>query len=224
MARTMKQRLEYIDAARGLAIFAVVYSHICLFCLPGYDSSMIVDFLRSYFLNAFFFISGYMAWKPIEKFENNVLRLCRKSIVHLLIPTMVVGTFYALIYHIPILTFCFNGAKFGYWFTFALFEIFIIYYLVSALSAFLKSPIFRVTTIIIISIVFYCLNKYFTLDSSIYNLFCFDSICYYFLFFGLGIIAHEYKALIRKYLRGGGIDYYGRMLSIESVNHNTLTD
>ncbi len=61
----MKQRLEYIDACRGLAIFTVVYSHICLFCLPGYDASAVIDFLRIYFLNAFFFISSFVAFRPV---------------------------------------------------------------------------------------------------------------------------------------------------------------
>lgn len=59
----MKERLLYIDVLRGIAILTVVYSHILLFCVGYSETSFMTDLLRKYFLNAFFFLSGFMAYK-----------------------------------------------------------------------------------------------------------------------------------------------------------------
>lgn len=108
----MKQRLQYLDAARGLAIFTVVYSHICLFCLPEYDSSAVISFLRSYFLNAFFFIAGFVAYKTPETLSTSLGSLFFKKVKQLLIPTIVVGTIYAIANDITIVRFYTDEAKY----------------------------------------------------------------------------------------------------------------
>ena len=59
----MKERLLYIDVLRGIAILTVVYSHILLFCVGYSETSFVTDLLRKYFLNGFFFLSGFMAYK-----------------------------------------------------------------------------------------------------------------------------------------------------------------
>lgn len=56
----MSVRLDYIDASRGLAIFTVVYSHICLFCLPAYEPSVILDFYGHIFLMRSFLSRGLL--------------------------------------------------------------------------------------------------------------------------------------------------------------------
>lgn len=61
----MKERLLYIDVLRGIAILTVVYSHILLFCVGYSETSFMTDLLRKYFLNAFFFLSGFMAYKNL---------------------------------------------------------------------------------------------------------------------------------------------------------------
>ena len=73
----MKERLLYIDVLRGIAILTVVYSHILLFCVGYSETSFMTDLLRKYFLNAFFFLSGFMAYKKSRSEERRVGKECR---------------------------------------------------------------------------------------------------------------------------------------------------
>lgn len=206
MVQIMKQRLQYLDAARGLAIFTVVYSHICLFCLPNYDSSAVIDFLRSYFLNAFFFISGFVAYKTPKALTASLVSLFFKKFWQLLIPTIIVGTAYALSQHIEIVRFYSDAAKYGYWFTIVLFEMYTIYYIILGITSAISYKYIQSILLIFIAIVFYLLHKNVLPTTPIQNAFCLGSLSYYMPFFCLGILCNIYKTLIsRKIEMGGGI-------------------
>ena len=117
-----KQRIEYIDAMRGFTMILVVYSHICHFCfgdsLLGFNA---VFFL--FRLPSFFFISGWlfetMARKPFWK-------VARRKMMVQLVPTFI---FLFLLAPPPEFFHQLGALKGGYWFTFVLFEFFILYML-----------------------------------------------------------------------------------------------
>lgn len=121
------KRIEYIDAMRGFTMLLVVYSHIMWFCLG--DRSM--GFNNVFFLfrlPCFFFISGWLFYKPYS--TSDVMPVVRKKFRIQIIPTII----FLLLLAPPPLFFSKLGAlKGGYWFTFALFEFFVIY-LCSALT------------------------------------------------------------------------------------------
>lgn len=117
-----KGRIEYIDAMRGLTMILVVYSHICLFCLDdvllGFNSTFIL-----FRLPCFFFISGWL-FEPVSR--RPFLQIAHKKFKVQIVPTFI----FLLLYAPPPEFFHQLGtAKGGYWFTFALFEYFIIYML-----------------------------------------------------------------------------------------------
>lgn len=202
----MKRRLQYLDAARGLAIFTVVYSHICLFCLPSYDSSAVIDFLRSYFLNAFFFISGFVAYKTTDSLTDSLVSLFTKKAWQLLLPTIIVGTVYALSHHIEILRFYTDAAKYGYWFTIVLFEMYAIYFIILGITSIISYRYFQAILLTFIAIVFYWLHKNVIANTQIQNVLCLGSLSYYMPFFCLGILCNMFKPLISKVKEvGGGI-------------------
>lgn len=206
MVWLMKKRLEYIDASRGLAIFTVVYSHICLFCLPGYESSAVLEFLRSYFLNAFFFISGFVAFKqafhPCKYYLDQLLN----KVGLLLIPTVTVGVVYAISHNIPIILLLFDPAKYGYWFTFVLFEMFAIYYVVSIAFRLINKLRAVSMLMLLLAVGLYYAKKCGLYNVDISNLFCLDNLSYYFVYYSLGLFAKEYKALVTSVLyKWGGI-------------------
>ena len=116
------QRIEYIDAMRGFTMILVVFSHICHFCLG--DSTM--GFNRIFFLfrlPCFFFISGWL-FEPVASrpFLPNVQHKFMVQIV----PTFI---FLLLLAPPPEFFHQLGTLKGGYWFTFALFEFFVIYML-----------------------------------------------------------------------------------------------
>ncbi len=198
MVQSSIKRLEYIDAARGLAIFTVVYSHICLFCVPEYHSaSALIDFLRIYFLNGFFFISGLLANNTVCS-TSNVRSLLWKRTYQLLIPAVIVGLTYAYAHNISTLSFFFNEAKYGYWFTISLFEMYVIYYMYSLLFNRIISK--KVSTVIFVLI---CFSLYFAFKSkpapqTINGLLGWKDTMFYIPFFSIGLLFSQYKYLIHK--------------------------
>lgn len=118
----MNKRIGYIDAMRGFTMILVVYSHICHFCLG--DS--LLGFNATFFLfrlPCFFFISGWL-------FESVSLRsfgqIARKKFMVQIVPTVI---FLLLLAPPPEFFHQLGTLKGGYWFTFTLFEFFLIYML-----------------------------------------------------------------------------------------------
>lgn len=118
-----KQRIEYIDAMRGLTMILVVFSHICNYCLGdkwmGYN-----DVFFLFRLPCFFFISGWLFAQPDRQWNSVSIRA---TVLHKfrvqIIPTFI----FLLLLAPPPLFFTKMGAvKGGYWFTFALFEFFLL--------------------------------------------------------------------------------------------------
>ena len=117
-----KARIEYIDAMRGFTMILVVYSHVCMFCFGDYFMAFnkVLFLLR---LPCFFFISGWLFYKIGRIWDMTTARqVISKKFMVQIIPTVI---FLAL--HERTQFFHQLGAfKGGYWFTFALFEYFIL--------------------------------------------------------------------------------------------------
>ena len=122
-----KQRIEYIDAMRGFTMILVVYSHICHFCLG--DS--LLGFNGTFFLfrlPCFFMLSGWL-FEPVAQrsFWNNT----RHKFMVQIVPTFI---FLLLLAPPPEFFLQLGALKGGYWFTFVLFEFFILYMLIVRLG------------------------------------------------------------------------------------------
>ena len=118
-----KQRIAYIDAMRGFTMILVVYSHVCNYCLGdkwmGWN-----DVFFLFRLPCFFFISGWL----FEQVGRQWNRVTITSIIqHKFMVQIVPTVIFLLLLAPPPLFFSKLGAtKGGYWFTFALFEFFLI--------------------------------------------------------------------------------------------------
>lgn len=118
-----KNRLQYMDVARGLAMFVVVYSHIQLFCLPGYSGSAFIDFMRLYYLSGFFFIAGFFVQERLAYGSFvDVRKYIVKKFWQLLLPTIICMAVFLNTADVTFMTAISDEAKWGYWFTFVLFE------------------------------------------------------------------------------------------------------
>ena len=117
-----RQRIAYIDAMRGFTMILVVYSHICHFCLG--DS--LLGFNATFFLfrlPCFFLISGWL-FEPVSR--QPFRQIARKKFMVQIVPTFI---FLLLLAPPPEFFHQLGALKGGYWFTFVLFEFFLIYML-----------------------------------------------------------------------------------------------
>ena len=118
-----RQRIEYIDAMRGFTMILVVYSHICHFCLG--DS--LLGFNETFFLfrlPCFFMLSGWL-FEPVA--QRSFMANVRHKFMVQIIPTFI---FLLLLAPPPEFFHQLGALKGGYWFTFVLFEFFVLYMLI----------------------------------------------------------------------------------------------
>ena len=180
-----KQRIEYIDAMRGFTMILVLFSHVCSMCFG--DKSMGYNEVFFLFrLPCFFFISGWL-FDPLKGTMSSVAK--HKFMVQI-VPTVI----FLLLLAPPPLFFSKLGAtKGGYWFTFVLFE----FFMISMLSErFCKKWGLWIAIILSVSSYFYdaYYNRYFSHFGWITDIVGFLSFktWRFYLFFYLGILIKRY--------------------------------
>ncbi len=88
----MNNRLEYIDILRGFAIITVVMGHIIQYNIHGIAASACFDFIYSFHMGFFFFISGCTASLSADKnVWDNFYSFLYKKCCQLLVPFIVWG-------------------------------------------------------------------------------------------------------------------------------------
>ena len=126
---TMNKRLEYFDAMKGFGILSVIYVHLFTMGMrDGEYTSSITPFIQLYFMPLFFFVSGYFSAKigniqKVAELKPIVLKKTR----NLLVPTIVMFTLCVLYFRMNYVDCIIDSFKGGYWFTYVLFCISILY-------------------------------------------------------------------------------------------------
>lgn len=134
-----KERIQYIDALRGFTMILVVFGHVEVFSFfnNGYES-LLGKFFQIFRMPLFFFISGYLTYRDNDFFSfKHTIDCLKKKLFVQLVPTIIVGTLYTIYINQSFSNFLSSPYKHGYWFTIALLEMFIVYYLVRYISALL---------------------------------------------------------------------------------------
>lgn len=124
------KRIEYIDAMRGFTMLLVVYSHISYFCL-GMNVSNVFSyntFFTQFRMPLFFFVSGFVFFKSTRfwNFES-IYSFIRKKVWVQIVSPLIFLALCCFVRHSDILTALTSEFKGGYWFTFMLFEFFVLY-------------------------------------------------------------------------------------------------
>ena len=123
-------RLKYIDIAKGFAIICVVGGHVLIYDFYGFaeawSESPLVQFIYSFHMPLFFFLSGLVALPPgsVKDIPKDIWKRFRT----LLMPMLVVGGIYSLTIEHD-LSFLTDGMKYGYWYFLTLFCCYLLNYL-----------------------------------------------------------------------------------------------
>ena len=197
----MKERLLYIDALRGFAIFLVVLGHILIF--NGYEKSIITTTIYSFHMPLFMFISGYVArfsYKEVKKsseFFRSILHKFNTVLLPYLIWCILVRP---LFFQSPI-DYINRIKESGlntlllseYWFLPCLFTLsvcFLLYMLIT-LKIWEGKFISRLVVLCLLVTIVFLLNK-------AINISLFTKCLQYIPFYFLGVLAIEYKCFSEK--------------------------
>lgn len=120
----MSKRLEYIDALRGLAILLVVFMHVPQYGFGQSGGGYYIEMATLLAVPLFFFISGLFAQSSVTPIIS--IKKIGKRIHSILLPTFLIGGFYVLLNHMPVMDMLQDKFKAGYWFTITLFEYLVI--------------------------------------------------------------------------------------------------
>ena len=195
----ISKRIEYIDALRGFTMLLVVFAHIEAYSFFGMQHTTIVGSVFQLFrMPLFFFISGYIAYKDTVLNKEWLIKKLRVQ----LIPATIFGLLYC---HFHFSGFIADTSKAGYWFTYVLLEMFLIYYLLSYVAYKIKgasSKIFCMSAIVF-AVILYVLRLPFKNIPLLNEIGCIISAHYlftYFHFFVCGLLASKYKCFFEKIL------------------------
>lgn len=132
MEPNTNNRIEYIDALRGITMILVVYHHITFWSLDNVNMAYNEIFVR-FRMPTFFFISGWLFYK-VDRIWNKdtVCSILRKKFMVQIIPFLFFMLLFMYLFNGPEYKTSFES-KYGYWFTLSLFEFFAIYIGIEAL-------------------------------------------------------------------------------------------
>ena len=164
MEQNKPNRIGYIDALRGMAMILVVYFHIAAYGFGSYEIGY-NDIIERFRMPTFFFISGWLFYKAGRIWDRKTITgMIRKKFMVQIIPTTFFLLLYLTMFNLLDIN-SFGSDKKGYWFTFVLFEYFVIYILAEALlnrrdSAIGEMRVFVIMLLLSITAFYYA--KYYT--------------------------------------------------------------
>lgn len=195
-----KSRIAYLDAIKCLGILLVIQGHVELMGLGlniTYDEAS--SLLRySFNMPIFFFVSGFLAHKDNELGCFDVLKL-KNKFLYLVLPALLIAAYYKLYTHENIIDIFTKGLGM-YWFTFTLFEVFVLFYFAVMIS---RS---KLMLIIILSLLSVAGVGYLSFFSNYEIAFLdFNHLAKYFQYFTVGVIAKMYASTYDRVMRSESI-------------------
>lgn len=214
-------RLHYLDALRGGGILTVIYHHFIVMGMrdSGYTSH-VSNFIITFFMPLFFFISGYFGMRLLStQTASQVWSKIRSNIENLLIPTIVVFMLCMVWFNLDPIKWLFASYKSGYWFTWALFFICSLFALISYITNKINSRR-TIWVHIFLSLAMFLLSKKINESIPVVGMLSLDLICEYYLFYSYGAFFHTYEDKILNLI---GNKYISALLFIAFVTPGFFT-
>lgn len=194
-----RNRIRYMDALRGLSMILVVLAHVFLSMSDRHwDGSPVAAILMSFRMPLFFFVSGFFAYKAVDRWTKSVTTdiIIRKLRAQILCATI----FYMLYQYVHQAdVFFFIGNGYGYfWFTIALFQMFLFYVLLNLLSR-----LFHINLVdigLIAGILVSCFTGIVPITGDVGVTLSWHQVLVYFQFFAAGIFTKRYWSYFEQIL------------------------
>ncbi len=192
----MKQRIEWVDILKGIAIFLVVFGHVEVYSENHLDG-FFYRLQDVFCMPLFFFLSGLFA-KPQDDVKDSILCI-KKKFLQLMIPFIVCGSFYLFIMSNKpwwaLFWYPHGQGHSGYWFLLVLFELYLLFTLCQIitrkLTRDLSGKTFFVVTLIIelvFSVIYILSQKGIFIKEPWYTAVSFGRLYYNFPFFIAGYL------------------------------------
>ena len=194
----MTQRLQYLDSTKGFAIFLMVLAHAIAWQFEDYrdvvllrdnmtistlNAGFIWQFIYSFHMPLFFFVSGFLLFKP-EMTMGGAINGLKRRTIRLLIPYFTTGFLITLI-----------RPGFGYWFLFSLWELSVIGLLLQYLLYKINKKNYIIMDLAIIFIVWRLLSQALTQKALLNPVVDFGYGISFFLPFVTGWLINKYRKL-----------------------------
>lgn len=219
----MNNRIEYIDAMRGLAMIMVVIGHFFVYSFH-YHNALFLNINATLQLPLFFMISGFFAPHILKE---SFIKAVWNKFSRLVIPAILMFSIYVWVFDLNFINGLYDPFKYGYWFTFVMFGYTIIYIIVSKFT-----KVFRLSnkTSTCIHLVSGVLITYIGLGSdrlstTLPTLNLFSTALYnYYFYYALGAVLFANRrfiinSLCSNWLLGGALYF---MQLVESQLPNTV--
>lgn len=198
-----KERIEYIDAMRGFTMILVVLCHVGGCLNIDNDSISFHTFFIEFRMPLFFFVSGFVLYKNniLWNLSHSVKFLHKKFYVQI-VSTGIFLLTYCYVFKHDIINALRDEYKDGYWFTFVLFEFFVIYSLTRTiaytlrLKSWVKDTFILCEGLFLFIITIPSVVTIIPITNEVKGLICFDH-WYLFLFFVIGTLTKKHFVRIQ---------------------------
>ena len=203
--RKKNGRIQYIDALRGFSMILVVFGHVMVENFAEEDIA-VTEIAGTFRMPLFFFVSGFFAFRASEKWS----KIVAERVLKLKFQAQIVGMFvfymlFQYVYNLPAGTFLQEGFT-TYWFTVALFHMFIVYFCLAMAEKFMRCDrIVDVGMLLMVGLTLFMVagfGYYRMQEIHVFRFLSWPRLCINFQFFAAGIFARKYfpyfENLIRK--------------------------
>ena len=146
----LKKRIEWLDAMRGFTMLLVVAYHVAQFGFGENEkTSAALPFLVLFRMPLFFFVSGFLAYKTRFVWNmRNTLPLIGKKLHVQIIPAVIFLCIFIIFktsstFEDGLMNALKSPTKSGYWFTWVLLQMFLIYYVINIIVHYAKCVLSR---------------------------------------------------------------------------------
>lgn len=208
MASTYKKHYPHLDILKGFAIVCVVIAHIIQFDLYsplGLDirESLTFRWISSFHMPLFVLVSGFLSYRTSISSWADVVKHLETKAPQLLLPLLCIPLLYATIFAINPRTILFGLYHGGFWFTWTLFLLFVLFSLGLYLNSLFTPQKHQWLKVLWVLAPFFLIKGLNTplrsYSGELYSAIGWELLVWLYPYFATGYFVNHYKLLDKRY-------------------------